>query len=467
MHLTKKGKILFYSFSLLMMGVMTLIIPLERIRSNHRADNHQQCPYYISLQSRLASLPLIAGDKANIQYIKNKLIKFEKDVWLQAYSSSYQLQYFAILKKFNLASMNTNLTDQLILTIAKSAYPVVDGFYLDNKYYCSNPLYEWKNTNSRRILRYNLNGLYDQIPHPYTRIESAVADDWLFGGSPPGLFVNNQSTTMDTRFMTGNVLLTALYMLPKFDFVQVGGYFTYNVWNYLRTNSFLDPVTRKVLDVGGIDVFTVDKADLASTIIPGTSNLNSGTSDIFASSLQTFINHQSYGLAYIANKIHYVQPEFVKKHEKTINEYFHKIKYRKAKKFMTSSNALYQELMKLENKHDIILETNNAGNHISKGRVNIINIIGERALFKAECLSESCTLVFNIATASGWHALVNGHDSKINRANFAFMSTAIPHGNSYIWFIYQPWSQFLSYFISILTLITILLVSIRMRYKHA
>jgi len=457
-----KGKVLFYSLSLLLVLGTCALFPLEFTRTAEQADNPQHCPYYISLQSILATYPLLANDKANIVFIKNKILKFEnklqkktpahKDIF-----EAYLRPYLAQLASYHVTSIKQVETEENILTIAKNSYPFIDAYYLNTRFFCLNPLYHWDPLSSRRILRYNLNGLYDRIPSPYSRIISAVSEVWLTGSSP-GFFINNQTTTMDTRFLTGMPLLTALYVLPKFDFVKVGGYFPTMPWSYFNAHSFIDPITRKIINVGGIDVFTVEKSQLPSLPIPGIKPLASNSLSIFSSTLRSFINTQSYGIAYFAHHLSYISPSLVTAYENEIKHYFST--HQDVRPFLNATQALYSRLLQLKDKHDVILESTPPSLSIqtksslqtTNSQFKIEGIVGERALFTTLCAEKTCTFVFNIAYAPSWHAYVNGKPSPITRTNFAFLSTTVPEGKATVWFIYASLIRTLSEGVSLLFL---------------
>lgn len=133
---------------------------------------------------------------------------------------------------------------------------------------------------------------------------------------------------------------------------------------------------------------------------------------------------------------------------------------------------LYQKLMRLKNKHDAILEISTPKQRIesgtkdsSVGYVNIGGYVSEKASFTPVCLKASCTLIFNIADAKGWNAYVNGQKAKITRANFAFMAVNVPAGTSHVWFIYEPFLRVMAEFLSLISLIIVLLLIMRTSVK--
>jgi hypothetical protein len=441
------------------------LFPLAYLTSNEKSDNPENCSYYITLQSTLATYPLIAGDEANSQFIKQKILQFEADITHStqpALAANYHQAYLLKLKQLALGSASAATSPAQIVALANLSFSVIDGYYLDQKVFCRNPLYDWNSTNTRRILHYNMNGLYDQIPSKYSRIlvaTSTIGLDWVMGGSPAGLFVNNQATTMDTRFMTGLTLLTALYVLPQFNFSEVGGYFSVMPWSYFGVDHFFNPVIRKMIDVGGIDVFTVAKSQLSAKPIPGATILRSNIDTRFGYWVRTYSNQQSYGMAYIANHIYYEDAQTIEHKEKTIRHYFST--HTNTGRFVAMTNDFYKKFAVLQQKYDVILEAKPPFPTLKfgVGHAEIKGIVGERALFTTQCADERCLFVFNIADSPGWYALVNNHFTAIKRVNFAFMGTTVPKGSAIVWFIYQPWMQLLGFLISLISLLTLLIVS--------
>ncbi len=469
-----RGRLLYCVSTILIIVSIIGFLPKERIVNNELLYNPTACNYYISLQSLLANYPLLAQDKANFRFIRNRLIKFENDLTSTTVSpnitAEYKAQYDKLLSAFHINSFSSILDEPSIIAIATAGTHLIDSFYLDNRIFCVNPLYDWSHYTHRRILRHNLSGLYMGISNKYSLILSAVADDWLMGPTP-GLFTVNQTTVLDTRYMSGLPLLTALYVLPKYDFVNISHPGSAAPWNFFRADSFGDSVTRKILNISGIDIFTAYKNDLGLKKIPGVLALHSTINPIFDYGLITFQNTQSYGLAYLAEHIHYENPELIKQDEAIIKDYFKKNS--NPDKFISVQNSLYQNLMQLQNKHDIILESAEPKKVLSNtpfssiaGTSKIKGIVGDRAFFTTTCLRHNCIFVFNTAYAEGWHAFVNNKSSTISRANYAFMATTVPQGKATVWFIYEPLSRIIGDFISITALIIFILLSNTRRKHH-
>ncbi|MCD6038613.1 MAG: Bacterial rane protein YfhO [Gammaproteobacteria bacterium] len=461
-----KQKILFNLFSLFLIFFIIQLFPFEPLRSFEMAEEGVNCPYYFTLQSLLARYPLLAADKANAKFIKQKLQKFENKMTNPflpfTVVNHYKNPYFNNLAKLNLRSINFSNSDDEIIRAASKTAPIVDGFYLDKNINCISPLYNWGNP-TRRVLRFNLNGLYDQLPNKYSQIMMASPPLWITGASP-GYFILNQTETFDTRYMTGLPMLTALYVLPKNDFTNYGSFESPATWLYFNIDSLRDPIIRKMLNIGGIDIFTILTKDLKDKKIPNVFMLPTKINPLFGKNFKSFVNEESYGLVYFANNITYENSDDIESQERYIKHYFSH--HDDVVDFRKKINILYHKLMQLKYKDDVILEfpkifsnLDNSTRNQKKGEVSIHGIIAERAFFTTNCLQKNCLFVFNIGKAPGWHAFVNNTESNIMRANFAFMATEVPQGIATVWFIYAPTSKLISYFVSIFTLLIIFLMT--------
>lgn len=455
---------LYYLIGIILIISMSQFLPFRRIKSNERADNPQGSPYYITLLSIVSNYSLLDSDHANLKLIKNKLLQFEKEMKESTdpveIISNYRQSYHNALSTFGLTSIKDASNDNTIVDIARKAAGTVDNYYLDSRLFSINPLYFPKGSHSRRILQYNLGGLYDNAFNKYSRIVVAFPNDSQLGIFS-GYFVNNQTTTLETQFMTGMPLLTALYVLPKYNYEHLGSYEATVPWGYFRATSFIDKTTRKVLDIAGIDIFSVLQSELTEKKIkkiPGAIPFGTSINPMFGGDARSYINTQSYGTAYLANQTYYINASDIKPYEETIRNYFsHPINH-DVSEFTNATNFFYQKLINLKQNHDIILEglpKKPLVDHVVKpaGSVIVEGIVGPRAFFNANCLRNNCDFVFNMSDAPGWHAFVNGKYSKISRANFAFMQVPVSAGQSNVWFIYEPLSSLVSYLISILSLI--------------
>ncbi len=459
----------FYLYSLIVIIISAYIIPLQVIKTHAKSDHDASCSYYITLHAILGNSVGLSYDSANTSFIKHRFFQFENDLRLKGHKdkinvSSYQQQYQKVLQQYGISSISQLNDKNKLTSFAWAAYSTVDNFYLDPNIYCWNKLYWWTWGASRRILRYNLGGMYNHIDNRYRRILAAYPNDSQLGVYS-GFLVNNQTTTLGTQFMTGMPLLTALYVLPYYDYAKVGSYSAPVPWGYFNPSYFVDAEKRKIMNIAGIDVFSVLSSSLHNAnikYIPDTRKLYDDTNPIFLADAISYYNDQSYGLAYLANHVVVADPKSVINDENKIKLYFSRPENRDPSIFTEITSRLYSNLNRLQHKNDILLETTQPFSdlgHAQVGKVDIRGLVGERIYIETDCKNKECILVLNVAYNRGWNAFLNGHKAQIERANYAFMAVHVPNGKSTLWFIYAPWSVTISYFISALTLVVILLLA--------
>jgi hypothetical protein len=447
------------------------LFPLQNMKSNHLVDNSIYCPYYVSLQSVLANYPLLSFDKANITFIKQRMMKFEQDLVSNKSSANlitpYSETYYKNLASHGLTSVNAVTNPQLILALANTNVSNIDNFYFDEKLNCSNRLIDWKTGHTTNILNYNIGGMYfNNFTNPYTRILFSV-DMGVHLGVFPGFFVNNQTTSLGTQYLTGMPILTALYVIPGYNFQYLGSYSGLVPWCAFWSGYVTDPFLRKLLNISGIDAFTVSIAELNKRIkkkettgVPDATLLpNNARAQFGGNDFQTYMNNQSYGMTYLANQITYINPDELRHAKNEIKRYFARPEHHNVYAFTQATTVYYNKLRELKANHDLILERTKplAVEPAPNGTTRVHGIVGERAFFSADCPQAKCLFVYNLSHAPGWFAMVNGRFRKIFTANFAFMATEIPRGQSTIWFIYQPLSSLFCYLLSTITLIAIFL----------
>jgi hypothetical protein len=462
--------------SLCLVAIALFLYPIETMKTNQMADNPQGCSYYISLQTLLTNYPLLSFDKANVQFIKKRLQAFEISVVENknpAVAASYQQQYQTVLNQYRVSSIDQVSAREKVLAIAKSAANIIDNYYFDTRVSCVLPMYDWKQTYTRHILNFNLGGLYDGLPIQRFERILFTNDSGIHLGDFPGFFVNNQTTTLGTQFMTGMPLLTALYVLPRYQFANLGNYQGLVPWCAFWTAYVVDPNLRKIFNIAGIDVFTISENEIAKQkkagvfkTLPRVQLIGTGEKSRFGKEFSSYRNLDSYGMAYLANDIHYANQADLLHSEKVIRRYFAKPEHHNPAAFDQATRVLYDSLMGLKSKYDVVLEADPAvvnasvGVHGKNGSVTVNGLLGPRAYFDATCPQDQCLFVFNTSAAPGWHAYVNGQAEPIYRVNYAFMGTIIPKGQSVVWFIYEPWFTLFCYFISLFSLLILALITV-------
>jgi hypothetical protein len=447
------------ALALLAALIVCALIPL---RPHDEYSNPQHCPYYVMLDALLANYPLLKGDPANALAIRDRLTGFERDIKTRG-ATDYDRKYRLLLEQSHIAGVSDIADASSLYVFARKAAPLVDGFYFDALYSCVHPAETKYGVGGRTSLLANVASLYSNLPTPFLRlagftskesIPEIIGED-ISGnvslGIGPGLFIHNSGGTYDARFMIGPVLPHALYLKPGFDFQPLGSYNDNISW-YLSPTLLLHPLYRKVFDIAGIDVVLVPRqreeqiaAQQGFVPLP----LDHPQSVPALNNLAVLRNRQSYGMAYLANRIRYVPESAVIPLEKVLRRQL--IKHDSPEAYEMARTSLYAQLDSLHGYHDIILEdTEKPSEDAPAGGVTIRNILGEAAVMKADCRRTECELVYNIAKLPGWHAYADGKPLQIARANFAFMAVRIPRGIHEVWFVYAPLSTFCFTMLSLL-----------------
>jgi len=417
---------------------------LPTIISQSTDDNPENCDYYIGLGAHLVNYSALANDAANLQFIKFHMLKFENDLSNMTANNAYKEQYFKLLNKSNYNGIKSIKNADDITSLASSNKMLIDRFYMDKQFNCVNPLLYI--SVRKRILHYNYDAMYANIPNRFMRIIAATNDENHLGlGS--GLFINNATETFEHRYLIGYPLLQALYPIG---------------WQ-LHPSLLIGVTTRKMANIAGVDIFTFKEA-VNDAQRRNLKLLPYQLPSLVDPHYFVYRNLESYGMVYLANNINIVTSSMVKQQEATIRKYFHKQDISNDEFIKTQKN-LQSMLLNLKNRYDIILESESLNltipptNKIPTQHIKIHNIAGERAAMTANCQQNTCFLVYNIASLPGWHAFVNRVNVPIYRVNFAFMGIEIPSGISHIWFIYQSWASLLFYTISLFGFLFLLIIS--------
>lgn len=400
--------------------------------------NPQHCRYQISLQSLLVNYSGLQYDAANLDFIKSQLLTYQtdshRDLLIQKSSSKEE-----------------------VLSIAHRAYKQIDQFYLENNANCLYPFLTKKHGLPEEVLLYNVDAYYTNLPNPYLRILGATGnDDHL--GIGPGLLIHNASTTYDNRFVASSPLLNALYMIPQYDFDNIGEYKGKLAWVF-EGNEVLDPVTQHLFSIAGMDIYAFNQP-VAISDYPYLKQIAFDVPQAISMHLFPYYNKQSYGVAYLASKLIYDNETTVRQQEAIIQRYFHQ----KASlaEFRQARDYFLQKLSQLKTHQAVIVESKQLMQTIQQskapsGQASILGMIGERIALRTQCQKTTCLLVLNMAYLHGWKVYVNNRALPTYRINYAFIGVPVPQGVNDIWFIYQPLSSLLFYLLSLGSLLAILL----------
>ncbi len=429
-------------------GIFLMLADLHSVHNGHFIDNPNGCRFYVTNQSIAANSRGLLGDTATIPFLRRRLSTFE-DTLKKDETSATAAQYQDELRHYG-APRAEDLADPVIPDFFRDVARLSDSVAFASPN-CVNPLVVGPGI-VKRIVRFALDGLYEHIPSPFMRILPAVTVPDVYPkpdfrndshvGLGPGLLMDRNTTTVDNKFMMSYPLLHALYLIPNFDFHNRGTY-QYPVSWQMSPDLVLPPRQRKMFDIAGVDVFTLYKG--VASQFPDTGDLRPIRQDLLPSldpGLVVVEDPRSYGAAYVASSVKDVDIAQAKRAEPVVRKFFSR------KAGLEDLNAalapLRENLEGLAEKHSILLENtiahaeSAAPSNQSKGQAEIMGMVGPRAAIGVDCNEPRCLLVYNMAALPGWHAYRNGTEQPIARANYAFLATEIPHGHSFVWFIYQP-----------------------------
>ncbi len=132
--------------------------------------------------------------------------------------------------------------------------------------------------------------------------------------------------------------------------------------------------------------------------------------------------------------------------------------YRKtlqSRKFNPSETVLLMDVPEIEADSSDISEYNDS--------VCMKEYSNERAVFEVTSARKQF-LFMSDTWYPGWKAYIDGKETHIYRANYAFRAVAVPPGQHTVMFCYKPWWYTAGIIISLVTLASILLLSL---YRHA
>ena len=85
----------------------------------------------------------------------------------------------------------------------------------------------------------------------------------------------------------------------------------------------------------------------------------------------------------------------------------------------------------------------------SNSSVDIVKIIGSKAVFDVDCKEDHCWMVYNTAALNGWKAYSGSERLQIYKANLGFIGVKLDRGQHFVWMEYQPWLPAIGLFIAL------------------
>ena len=164
-------------------------------------------------------------------------------------------------------------------------------------------------------------------------------------------------------------------------------------------------------------------------------------------------NPQSYGKAYIAKWARMIKPE-----ENWMNlDFFHLPRHWPRSEALL--NNFEQNIAKIPDGiwRSVIIESSDAKDYSNNpyineanNSVNIIKIIGSKAVFAVDCREDNCWFVYNTAALKGWKAFSGSNQVPIHKANLGFIGVKLNKGKHFLWMEYKPFSGDIGLFVTLL-----------------
>ena len=163
-------------------------------------------------------------------------------------------------------------------------------------------------------------------------------------------------------------------------------------------------------------------------------------------------NPESYGKAFIAKWVKTIKPD---------DNHFNKSIFELGMTWPKSRELLEhfnQHLLEIpDNQGATLIESMNAEDfqinpreYQSNSSVDIVKIIGSKAVFDVDCKEGHCWLVYNTAALNGWKAFSGSERLQIHKANLGFIGIKLDRGQHFVWMEYQPWLPTIGLFIVLL-----------------
>jgi len=425
--------------------IFSISTDVARVRTNIFTENPHGNKPYITMQALLNNYKNLKEDPANAKYIKSRLLSFENDLAIAKGKDA--ANYYGVLKAQGFPGVAGAAYDKAV-QIASCVYPFVDEYYLDShKLYP--PSFPIDGHDPRWIPDYNNVSILQNLGSRYQRILAATGTD-SFMGVGEGFFIHNGTSTIDSRFMSGNRPLNALYLIPGEYYQRASeDYGSSRAWSF-NTDILKGNGSRKIFNIAGMGVYLFNEKDFNGLAKADKEDLEVVGYLMPSQVKPPFVvveDKRSYGMAYLAKRIAYAgpwapqlddfTPPFSAQSPLVFGAYKKEV-----------DKCLYS-LSRLSGKYDAIIERREEGfgpkssgteAALSGNRMEILNIIGNKAIFAVDCMHEPCALVLNYAAIHGWRAFCDRKPVRINKANFAFMSVDVPRGRHLIWFEHRRFS---------------------------
>ncbi|HEY59180.1 MAG TPA: YfhO family protein [Anaerolineae bacterium] len=220
--------------------------------------------------------------------------------------------------------------------------------------------------------------------------------------------------------------------------------FTFNLDNYID-----NPFLQELSNIAGIDYIVY----LESLYPNAFDQLNDGGFEFTYYDDQLgiciFKNLNSYGKAYLARQIEFIEPESyyanVLSPEENISWPYSPELIASFKEIIatTPQDISQSAIIEMPSK-----DRNGFVQNPAIGKLTIIKILGSKSIFDVNCRSEHCWMVYNSAYLKGWKAFIDSSETPIYRANLGFIGIQVPQGHHLVWLEYRPMSRLIGQMIT-------------------
>jgi hypothetical protein len=292
---------------------------------------------------------------------------------------------------------------------------------------------------------------------------------------------HNNSQMYDTRFYVGFPTIAALYMNPasvldKYrQWRRFGDYYIADMrppW-HMEIEDIFGNSFRRLLQIAGVGAYLVQPSDsvLETVRNPGNNLVllqDMGTKGRFS----LIYDRDAYDTAYVAKVVGETDPKATRLLAAAAQDFY--LQKMSLEEYRHILDSVAKTLGRLVERHDALIERPAGSRAVSstsisdrvgeqRGQVAIDGVAGPRIGLRVHCPEQECVVVYNLAAMRGWRAYVQGNPTTILRANYAFISVAVPHGEHYVGMFYAAVGQWMSELLSLLGLLGLLIVSWQMR----
>lgn len=438
---------------------------------------------FISFRAQVAYLRNNLHDRASFKFLEQRLEKFVNDVDDKTWQSkNFSATRESLAKIVSLRQEITSQSDTQRaiqkLKLFEEIAPEVDSFYLN--YGPSWVLIGVGGPDWGPLAPGIYNGIQYYLPDKYQLFVS-------LGGSQSLLMmpIGKNSDLMGAPYFTSgpgypsinvNFHLRSLFH-DSLHKLEVNGVFDYNSLGLEMEQITTNKNAKKLLNIVGVDYLifveyylksqpspslSLDKLKsigLIPVVLPESSKFTPRFSADYE--VRMFNNPESYGKAYIAKWVKIMKPE-----ENMLNlDWFHLPKGWVRSKDLLRDFEFNLAKIPDEIEKAALIESSDPGDYSESPRtygsdnnVDIVKIIGSKAVFDVDCTDESCWLVYNSAVLKGWEAFSGSTRLPIYTANMGFVGLKLNKGKHFVWMEYRPFSLPLSFMVMLAGWISVLAI---------